>query len=192
MVSCLLDNREEGEAHMTTVSWHVVMSLDGYIAAPGDDMSWIFEVFESSNTVDEIVASTGAIVMGRRTYEVEDRDRPGIYGGKWTGPLFVVTHEPPAKVPDWMTGTFVDGVEDAVAKATAAADGRKVGLLGASVARQCLAADLLDEIVVQVAPVLLGDGVRMLASAGAQRIKLEKTTVAESGQLTDLRFRVLK
>jgi dihydrofolate reductase len=177
---------------MTTVSWHVVMSLDGYIAAPGDDMSWIFEVFESSDTVDEIVASTGAIVMGRRTYEVEDRDRPGIYGGEWTGPLFVVTHEPPAKVPDWMTGTFVDGVEDAVAKATAAADGRKVGLLGARVARQCLAADLLDEIVVQVAPVLLGDGVRMLASAGAQRIKLEKTTVAQSGQLTDLRFRVLK
>jgi dihydrofolate reductase len=177
---------------MATVSWHVVMSLDGYVAAPGDDMSWIFEVFDQSETVDEIVNATGAIVMGRRTYEVEDRDRPGIYGGMWTGPLFVVTHNPPETAPDWMTGTFVDGVEDAVAQAKAAVGGRKVGLLGANVARQCLDAGLLDEIVVQVAPILLGDGVRMLARPGGQRIKLEKTTVAESGQLTDLGFRVLK
>jgi dihydrofolate reductase len=177
---------------MATVSWHVVMSLDGYIAAPGDDMSWIFDAFGPSATVDEMVSSIGAIVMGRRTYEVEDRDRPGIYGGRWKGALFVLTHEPPARVPDWMTGTFVDGVEDAVAKAKAAADDAKVGLLGASVARQCLDAGLLDEIVVQVAPVLLGDGVRVLDRPGGQQIKLEKVSVAESGRLTDLSFRVLR
>ena len=176
---------------MTTVSWHVVMSLDGYIAAPGDDMSWIFDVFGPSATVDEMVSTTGAIVMGRRTYEVEDRDRPGVYGGRWKGALFVLTHEPPARVPDWMTGTFVDGVEDAVAHAKAAAGDAKVGLLGASVARQCLDAGLLDEIVVQVAPVLLGDGVRVFDLPGGRQIKLEKTTVAESGRLTDLSFRVL-
>jgi dihydrofolate reductase len=175
---------------MTTVTWHVVMSLDGYIAAPGDDMDWIFDVFGPSATVDEMVVTTGAIVMGRRTYEVEDRNRPGIYGGRWHGALFVLTHEPPAEVPDWMTGTFVDGVEDAVAKAKAAAGDGRVGLLGASVARQCLDAGLLDEIVVQVAPVLLGDGIRMFAPPEGQRIKLDKTTVVESGQLTDLSFRV--
>jgi dihydrofolate reductase len=177
---------------MAAVAWHVVMSLDGFIAAPGDDMRWIFDVFGPSATADEMVSTTGAIVMGRRTYEVEDRDRPGIYGGAWKGALFVLTHEPPARVPDWMTGTFVNGVEDAVAEAKAAAGDAKVGLLGAGVARQCLDAGLLDQIVVQVAPVLLGDGVRMFDRPRSQQIKLEKGTVAESGQLTDLRFRVLK
>jgi dihydrofolate reductase len=174
------------------ICWHVVMSLDGYIAAPNDDMSWVFDSWGPSATVQEILASTGAIVMGRRTYEVEDRDRPGIYGGMWSGPLFVVTHRPPATVPEWMTGTFVDGVEDAVAQARSAAGERTVGLLGASVARQCLQAGLLEEIVVQVAPVMLGDGIRLFGPADGRRIKLEKTAVTESGRLTDLRFRVLR
>jgi dihydrofolate reductase len=177
---------------MTAVAWHVVMSLDGFVAAPGDDMRWIFDVAGPSDTADEMVATTGAIVMGRRTYEVEDRDRPGIYAGAWNGPFFVLTHEAPATVPDWMTGTFVhDGVEDAVARAKTAAGERNVGLLGASIARQALDAGLLDEIVVQVAPVLLGDGVRMFDRPASKQIKLEKTGVAESGQLTDLRFGVL-
>jgi dihydrofolate reductase len=154
-------------------------------------MSWIFDVWGPSETVDEIIGSTGAIVMGRRTYEVEDRDRPGIYGGRWSGALFVVTYEPPAKAPDWMTGTFVDGLEGAVAQARSAAGDRKVGLLGATVARQCLEAGLLDEILVQVAPVMLGGGIRMFDPPEARRIRLEKSSVADSGQLTDLRFRVL-
>jgi dihydrofolate reductase len=176
---------------MTAVRWHVAMSLDGYIAAPGDDMSWIFDAAGPSETADEIARTTGAILMGRRTYEVEDRDRVGIYGGAWTGALFVLTREPPATVPDWMTGTFVDdGIEEAVAKAKAAAGDLSVGILGASVARQCLAAGLLNEIVVQVVPVLLGDGVRLFGARGGQRINLAKTRVAESGDLTDLSFRV--
>jgi dihydrofolate reductase len=91
------------------------------------------------------------------------------------------------------TGTFVhESVEDAVRSARTAAGDRNVGILGAGVAKQCLDAGLLDEIVVQVAPVLLGDGVRLFDRAGSHQIKLEKTRVAESGQLTDLRFRVLK
>ena len=178
---------------MTAVAWHVVMSLDGFIAAPDDDMRWIFEAAGPSETVEQMVATTGAIVMGRRTYEVEDLNRPGIYEGKWTGPFFVLTHEAPATVPDWMTGTFVhDGIEDAVARAKTAAGDRNVGLLGASMAHQCLDAGLLDEIVVQVVPVLLGDGVRLFDRPRSQEIKLEKTSVSESGQLTDLRFGVLR
>jgi dihydrofolate reductase len=178
---------------MTAVRWHVVMSLDGYIAAPGDDMSWVFEAAGPSDTVDEMVGTTGAIVMGRRTYEVEDRDRQGIYGGAWTGPLFVLTHKAPTAVPDWMNGTFIhDDIEGAIAQAKTAAGDRKVGILGANVAQQCLDAGLLDEIVVQVAPVLLGDGVRLIHPPGSEQIKLEKTNLAESGQLTDVSFRVVK
>jgi dihydrofolate reductase len=178
---------------MPKVVWHVVMSLDGFIAAPGDDMRWIFDVFGASETVDEIIGTTGAIIMGRRTYEVEDRDRPGIYGGAWRGHLFVLTHEAPARVPDWMTGSFVhDGVVDAVSRATTAAGNKDVGLLGASIARQCLDAGLLDEIVVQIAPLMLGDGVRLFDRPGSDRVLLEKLAVAQSGRLTDIRFAVRK
>jgi dihydrofolate reductase len=174
------------------VIWHVVMSLDGFIAAPGDDMTWIFAFEGPSETVDDTVRTTGAIIMGRRTYEVEARDHHGIYGGAWNGPVFVLTHKAPATIPKWMTGPFVhNGIEDAVVRARAAALDRNVGLLGASVAQQCLDEGLLDEILVQVAPVLLGDGVRLFDQAGSQQIDLEKGMVTESGQLTDLRFRVL-
>jgi dihydrofolate reductase len=178
---------------MAGVRWHVVMSLDGYVAGPGDDMSWVFDVAGPSDTFDEMVRTTGAIVMGRRTYEIEDRDRPGIYGGAWKGALFVLTHEPPASVPDWMTGTFVDGgIESAVRQAQAAAGDGKVGILGAGVARECLDAGLLDEIVVQVAPALLGDGVRLFDYPGGRRIGLEGAGLTQSGRLTDLSFRVVR
>jgi dihydrofolate reductase len=188
-----MPNANSGGYAVGRVFWHVVMSLDGFVAAPGDDMRWVFEVAGPSDTFDERVRTTGAIVMGRRTYEVEDRDRNGIYGGAWKGALFVLTHKAPTTVPDWMTGSYVDeGVADAVSKAKQAAGDRNVGILGASIARQCLDADLLDEIVVQVAPVLLGDGVRLFERADAQQVRLEKTVVTESGQLTDLTFRVRK
>ena len=129
--------------------------------------------------------------MGRRTYEVEDRDRPGIYGGAWKGPYFVLTHEPPDDVPDWMTGMFVaEDIEAAVARAREAAGRKNVGILGASVARQCLERGLLDEIVVHLAPVLLGDGVRLFELPGGRRIRLEPTHLGRTDGLTDLRFRV--
>jgi dihydrofolate reductase len=178
---------------MTAVLWHVAMSVDGFVAAPGDDMRWVFEVAEHSDAADEVMRSTGAILMGRRTYEVEDRMRPGIYGGAWKGALFVLTHHPPETPPDWMTGEFVDGaIEDVVTRASAAAGDLDVGILGPTVARQCLDAGLLDEIVVHVVPILLGDGTRLLDRPGTQQTRLEKISVAESGQMTDLRYRVMK
>jgi dihydrofolate reductase len=177
---------------VSKVVWHVVTSLDGFIAAPGDDMRWIFEVLGPSQTVEDVIAATGSIIMGRRTYEVEDGDRPGIYGGAWSGPFFVLTHQRPTNVPQWMTGLFIhDGIEDAVSRARAASGGKNVGLLGATIARQCLDLGLLDEIVVQVAPVLLGAGIRLFERSGGSAIKLERISTAESGKLTDLRFRVM-
>jgi dihydrofolate reductase len=125
-------------------------------------MEWVFDYFseEENETAREVVESTGAIIMGRHTYEVEDRYRPGIYGGAWSGPYFVLTHKPPDVVPDWMTGTFIDeDIEAAVARARQAAGGKNVGILGANLAKQCLEHGLLDEIVIHLAPVLLGDGV---------------------------------
>ena len=152
----------------------------------------MFESWAGPNeTANEVIATTGAILMGRRTYEVEDRDRPGIYGGAWKGPYFVLTHEPPDDVPDWMTGMFVaEDIEAAVARAREAAGRKNVGILGASVARQCLERGLLDEIVVHLAPVLLGDGVRLFELPGGRRIRLEPTHLGRTDGLTDLRFRV--
>jgi dihydrofolate reductase len=177
------------------VLWHITMSLDGFIAGPGETMDWIFDYWagEGNETAADVIASTGAILMGRGTYDVEDRNRPGIYGGAWNGPYFVLTHNPPQEVPDWMTGTFIDEpIDAAVARAKNAAAGKSVGLLGAGVARQCLEHGLLDEIIIHLAPVLLGDGVHLLEVDGGLRASLEPTLVERSGALTDLRFRVKK
>jgi dihydrofolate reductase/uncharacterized protein YhbP (UPF0306 family) len=175
------------------IIWHVTMSLDGFIAGVDDAMDWVFGWPGPNPVADEVVANIGAIVVGRRTYEVEDRQRGGFYGSAWKGPFFVLTHRPPATVPDWMTGTFVDAdIDDAVARARTAAGDRNVVLFGADVARQAIERGLLDEIVVHLAPVLLGDGVRLFDVPGGARIDLEPTGVTTSGQVTNLRFRVAR
>ena len=184
--------RRAGE--MARVIVGMTMSLDGFIAGPGDAMDWLFEHSEPSELAAEVIETTGALLVGRRTYEVEDRYRGGFYGGEWTGPYFVLTHEAPTDPPEWMTGTFVnESIDRAVVRAKSAAGaGKNVGILGADVARQCIDAGLLDEIVVHLSPVLLGDGVRLFEASGSGRIDLERTYVGRSGQLTDLRYRVGK
>jgi hypothetical protein len=63
------------------VLWHTMMSLDGFIAGPNDDMSWAFGIDAGSGeTVDQVLSSTGALLVGRRTQDVEDRLQPGFYG----------------------------------------------------------------------------------------------------------------
>jgi dihydrofolate reductase len=177
---------------MGLVLWHVTMSLDGFIAGPGDAMEWVFENPEPNALAEEVVETTGALVVGRRTYEVEDRYRGGFYGGGWSGPFFVLTHEPPEEVPEWMTGEFVtDGIESVIARAKSAAGEKNVVVLGADVARQCIEHGLLDEILVHLAPVLLGDGIRLYEDPAARRVDLERVSLGKSGQLTDLRFRRL-
>jgi hypothetical protein len=96
------DSSTEGE-QMAAVGWHVTMSLDGFIAGPEDAMDWVFAYFsEASNqTASEVIGTTGAIIMGRHTYEVEDRYRPGIYGGAWTGPF---SFSPASRRPSSPTG----------------------------------------------------------------------------------------
>lgn len=174
------------------VRWHTLMSLDGFIAGPNDQMSWALEAeLGSGETIDEIVEATGALLVGRRTQDVEDRDQPGFYGGAFSGPFFVLRHDPPADPPvvKGVTGRFIDtDIEDAVAIAKNAAGGAHVGVLGATVARQCLEAGLLDEVIVHVAPVLLGNGVRLFDSHGTAPINLRPVSATNDGQLTALRF----
>jgi dihydrofolate reductase len=181
---------------MSGVLWHTQMSLDGFIAGPDDDMRWAFEAEAGPDeTIDEVVRSTGALLVGRRTQDVEDREQPGFYGGAYRGPFFVLRHDPPAEPPvvKGVAGRFLDvEIDEAMAIAKRAADGGNVVILGANVARQCLEANLVDEVLVHVTPVLLGDGVRLFSRPGGAAIKLERTSVRESGQLTALRFSVRK
>ena len=179
---------------MSKVLWHTMMSLDGFIAGPNDDMQWVFGVDGGAGqTIDDIVGSTGALLVGRRTQDVEDRLQPGFYGGAFRGPFFVLRHDPPSEPPvvKGVTGRFVDvGIEEAVRIAKEAADGGDVVVLGANVARQCLEAGPLDEIIVHVAPVLVGDGVRLFERAGGAAVKLEPISSAEEGETTVLRYSV--
>jgi dihydrofolate reductase len=101
----------------------------------------------------------------------------------------VLTHTPPQD----SAVTFLSGdIREAVATAIAAADGKNVTLTGANVARQCIEEGLIDEIIIYLAPVLLGDGVRLFGGPGTGRVNLERIGVAQSRQTTGLRFRVLK
>jgi dihydrofolate reductase len=177
---------------MDKVLWHTMMSLDGFIAGPNDDMQWAFGVDGGAGqTVDDVLGSTGALLVGRRTQDVEDRLQPGFYGGAFRGPFFVLRHDPPSEPPvvKGVTGRFLDvGIDEAVRIAKDAADGGDVVVLGANVARQCLEAGLLDEIIVHVAPVLVGDGVRLFERAGGAVVKLEPISSAEEGQTTVVRY----
>ena len=179
---------------MGKVLWHTMMSLDGFIAGANDDMSWVFTVEGGSGeTADEVVRSTGALLVGRRTQDVEDRLQPGFYGGAFRGPFFVLRHDPPAEPPvvKGVSGRFLDvGIDEAVRIAKQAAGEDDVVVLGANVAQQCLEAGLLDEIIVHVAPVLVGDGVRLFERVGGRPVRLEPLSSVAEGEMTVLRYAV--
>ena len=171
------------------------MSLDGFIAGRGDAMDWIFD-FVAPDEFPDVAAATGAMLVGRRTYEVGNRMNAGKERGSassektypFSGPVFVLTHEPPD--PPDPAVTFLTGeIGEAVATARSAADGKNLEILGADVAGQCLRRGLVDEILVYVLPVLLGDGIRF-SSPGLARIDLEPVSSTRSGAVTILRFRV--
>ena len=176
------------------------MSLDGFIAGPGHAMDWIFDfMVPFPSWMAEIAAATGAMLVGRRTDEVGDRmDADNERGAAssdegypFSGPTFVLTHRPPDPPAPGITYLAGD-IGEAVATALAAAGGKNLEILGADVARQCLERGLVDEILVYVLPLLLGDGTRFYSSAGLARIDLEPLDSTRHGSVTVLRFRVRK
>src|SRR5262249_35521003 len=111
-------------------------------------------------------------------------------GGGWEGPQFVLTHQVPAKPVPGIT--FVADLHAGLAAARAAAGEKYVNILGASVARQCLQAGELDEVLTLIAPVLLGDGVRLLDQPGGMQVGLERVKVMEAQLATGLWYRVVR
>lgn len=163
------------------------MSLDGFIAGPDDAMDWIFEYLDN-DAFPEVMQATGAMLVGRGTHEVGKRMSGDTdYDG---GPVFVLTHRPPDEPERGVTFLTCD-LGEAVATARTAAGGKNLEILGADLAGQCLQRGLVDEVLVYVLPVLLGDGVRF-STSGLGRIDLEPFDNRQSGPVTMLRFRVRK
>jgi dihydrofolate reductase len=175
------------------------MSLDGFIAGPGDSQDWIFDfITNEAPWQKEAAAATGAMLVGRRTVEVgEQREASNVRGTEssgegypFYGPVFVLTHQPPDP-PDPDVIYLSGDIGDAVATALEAAGGKDLQILGSDVAGQCLRRGLVDEIMVQVLPVLLGDGIRFSAP-GVGRIDLEPISSTHADGVAILRFRVRK
>jgi dihydrofolate reductase len=186
------------------------MSLDGYIAEADDEVMRLFAWYFSGDVaytldsglefrvgaasaavLDELTHSTGAMVSGRRTFDISNG-----WGGEhpYGVPCFVVTHEIPEAWADQAdTVTFVtDGVEHAIMMAKDAAGGKNVAAGGATIARHCLNAGLLDEIHIHLVPVLLGSGVRLFEKLGVDSVNLEQTKSIAADGVTHLKYRVMK
>jgi dihydrofolate reductase len=173
------------------------MSLDGFIAAPGHVMDWgrgrTLAEFVDPDDFRRIAEATGAMLVGRRTSDVGDRiqaEEPGSVDYPFSGPVFVLTHRPPESPGPGVTYLSGD-IDDAVATASRAAGAKNVEILGADVAGQCLRRGLVDELLIYVLPVLLGDGIG-ISAPGLPVIDLEPLSVARSGDATILRFRPRK
>jgi dihydrofolate reductase len=170
------------------------MSLDGYIAAPGDSMDFGrgrgLADFVAADDFAAIAAATGAMLVGRRTWEVGARmeaEKPGSVDYPFSGPMFLLTHRP--LDPPNPNVTILSGdIEAAVRTALTAAGDKNLEVLGADVAAQCLERGLVDEVLVYVLPLLLGDGVR-LSPPGSRLVDLEQVSCVASGDATILRYR---
>jgi dihydrofolate reductase len=189
------------------------MSLDGFVAGPNEDFQHLFAwmsggdtdytitigkkeqklkiAAESIERFDDAINTTGALVAGRRLYELTH----GWGGHHPVGaPVVVVTHRP---APEWVKEewpvTFVtDGVEDALEQAKVIAGAKKVVVASATIAQQCLNAGLLDEIHIDLVPFLLGDGVRLFEHLKVAPVALENPQVSIGIGVTHLTYRIKK
>jgi dihydrofolate reductase len=188
---------------MGKVIFDTSMSLDGFMTAsnrrPEEPMGdggqrlheWAFgEDERDRELLDDAVEALGAVIAGRTTYD----DSAPWWGrtGSARRPVFVVTHDAPAKSPERGVYTFVtDGIESALEQAKAAAREKIVTVMGgASIGQQYIAAGLVDEISVHLVPVLFGSGTRMFEHLGGEHIQLEPIEVIGTRSATHLRFRI--
>jgi dihydrofolate reductase len=172
------------------VLWHFTMSLDGFIAGPEHSMDWLSGLSIAPGVIDELIATTGAVLGGRRGYDADPDAKP--YGGAWSGPIFILTHHPEDARPSPEISFLNCDVSDAVQEALAAAAGKNVELLGANVARQCAIRGLIDELYVHLAPVMLGDSVRVFECPGIQPLRWERVGEGAATRVIDVRYRPMR
>ena len=184
---------------MAKVIVGMTLSLDGFVADQSGSASRLYPdlaALRGTDYMNALIQETGAAVMGKRTYEMGEPDSY-VRNYEFQVPIFVLTHEPPLVQPkqdQHLTFTFVtDGVESAIAQATAAAGHKAVQVVGGvSVTQQLLRAGLVDELRVDVMPVLFGAGLRFFENGNLRRVQLEKIGVQQVGARSSLSFRVEK
>lgn len=159
-----------------------------------DSRSWPqVSKYVDSNDVAEIASATGAMLVGRRTWEAGAKlkaDEPGGSDYPFAGPMFLLSHRPLEPAHPGVTILSGD-IEDAVATALDAAGDKNLEILGADVAGQCLEKGLVDEILVYLMPVLVGDGIPFSSRAHGH-VGLELVDSKQSGSVTILRYQVQK
>lgn len=170
------------------VLWHFTMSLDGFVAGPDHEMSWMTGFSLRPGLINEYVATTGAVLAGRDGWDQATGDsRP--YGGAWDGPIFVLTHHPQDATPtDGVT--FLDcGPAEAVRIGLAAAGGKNLEVFSPTIGRQLLGLGLIDEIDLHIAPILLGEGIRLYDNAGHEPIRLHRVGEGDPTLAVNVRYR---
>jgi dihydrofolate reductase len=192
---------------MSKVTFDMSMSLDGFVTAAnvrpeellGDGGQRLHEwAFGGDHRDREVLerglSTTGAVIAGRRTYDASLKwwgaDGPS---GPVRLPLFVVSHSVPDDTLEGGVYTFVDGIEDALARAKAAAGHKNVNIMGGvEIAQQYLRAGQVDEISIHLVPILFGNGTRLFERLGNEPIQFETIEVVATAAATHLRFRILR
>ncbi|MFJ8818369.1 dihydrofolate reductase family protein [Amycolatopsis thermoflava] len=192
---------------MSKVIANMSMSLDGFIADPGDGIDLLFgwmgngevevptavewATFHmspaSADYMKAAMARVGALIAGRHLYDITHG-----WGGKHPMgvPVVVVSHSTPAEVPEGFT--FVGSVEEAVQVASELAGDKDVVIASAKIAQQALDAGLVDAINVDQVPVLLGEGVRWFENLSKTPVRLSNPTVVEGNGVTHLAYEVVR
>lgn len=188
---------------MTSVIVEMTLSLDGFIAGPqvnkehamgigGDRLhQWIFEGKSKGDEValEETKQMTGAVIIGKTMFDVGLQywnDTP------YPVPTFVMTHKPLEKLSMKSSSfTFLTtGIDDALIQAKAAAGKKNVLIMGgANIAQQYIKSQTFDELWVHIAPVLLGEGVRLFERIGSDHIELERISLVGTKGMTHMKFR---
>lgn len=181
---------------MSKVILGMAVSLDGFINDRNGDVSRLYANFESlreSELIQEAIRTTGAVVMGRRAYDMAQGDFTEY---EFQTPIFVLTHHVPEQAAkgenENLKFHFVtDGVESAITHAKAAAGDKNVTVIGgAETIQQLINAGLFDELEITIAPVLLGDGQRLFENLASIPRELEQIETKEYHGMTNIRFRI--
>lgn len=178
----------------------MAMSLDGFVNDSTGSVDQLYSDFTELHdvpTFKEMIANTGAVIMGRNVYQMADPFEWANDDYEFQTPIFVLTHNPPEKYPPGngkLSFTFVtDGIESAILQAKKAANGKDIQVLGASTVQQCLNSGLCDELQLDVMPVLIGNGLPLLVNIETDKVKLERTKVEElTSTRTSMTFKVIK
>lgn len=179
---------------MAKTVWGMVMSVDGFISDREGSLSKLYASFEPNDEINAEMAKTGAVVMGRNSFEMAEDTDSYADDYEFQVPLFILTHVPPSRHPkenENLTITFItDGIENAIRQAKAAAGEKNVVVLGAGTGQQAVKAGLVDELQIGIAPVILGQGLRFFDHLEELEIELEKIRAIETAKQVEIWYKV--